>query len=320
MFCSIIIPTIGRPSLSKSVDSALKQHFPNEAYEIIVVNDSGKPLPAASWQETNRVQIIHTQKRERCFARNVGAAVAKGTYFCFLDDDDWLLPDALQQFSTLATAVPDAGWLYGTIQFVDGADKTLGYLNQGKSGNCFVETVTETWIPLPGSLVKAEDFFLVGGFDPYYIVTQDLDLLRRISLEKELAHTSEVVTCARRHVERGGVTQYSVGWRYVAQGRDAILHNKHAFSRLLDSADESPQLHGFILQNYIRALRFNLRQQQWSAALGKFGFCWLTLLKSCKYLFSGSYWQAVRRKQPLYLDYISNPSPDYDSVEEWLYG
>ena len=35
VFCSIIIPTVGRPSLANSVRSALEQNFASDDYEII---------------------------------------------------------------------------------------------------------------------------------------------------------------------------------------------------------------------------------------------------------------------------------------------
>ena len=39
MFCSTIIPTVNRPTLSRAVYSVLQQDFPEDQYEIIVVND-----------------------------------------------------------------------------------------------------------------------------------------------------------------------------------------------------------------------------------------------------------------------------------------
>ena len=102
MFCSTIIPTIGRSTLSRAVHSVLNQTFAVDSFEIIVINDSGQPLSGADWQRSEKVQMINTNRRERCFTRNTGAAIAKGRYLHFLDDDDWFLPDALENFWELA--------------------------------------------------------------------------------------------------------------------------------------------------------------------------------------------------------------------------
>src|SRR5688500_14656882 len=102
MFASTIIPTIGRSKLSRAVTSVLNQSFTDDDFEIIVVNDSGHPLPQASWQQSARVRVLNTQRRERSVARNTGAAVAHGKYLHFLDDDDWLCSDAVQKWWELA--------------------------------------------------------------------------------------------------------------------------------------------------------------------------------------------------------------------------
>src|SRR5215467_1378107 len=102
MFCSTIIPTVGRRSLARAVSSVLSQTFDKDDFEVIVVNDSGSPLIKAEWQSSPRVSIVNTNRRERSVARNTGAALAKGKYLHFLDDDDWLFPEALTHFWQLS--------------------------------------------------------------------------------------------------------------------------------------------------------------------------------------------------------------------------
>jgi glycosyltransferase involved in cell wall biosynthesis len=84
VFCSVVIPTIGRATLSRAVQSALDQTFAAGDLEVIVVNDSGRPLSGAEWMQSERAHVLTTNRRERCVARNAGAAIAKGEYLCFL--------------------------------------------------------------------------------------------------------------------------------------------------------------------------------------------------------------------------------------------
>ena len=51
MFCSTIIPTVNRPTLTRAVQSVLNQDYRQDDFEVIVVNDSGRPLSQAAWQE-----------------------------------------------------------------------------------------------------------------------------------------------------------------------------------------------------------------------------------------------------------------------------
>jgi glycosyltransferase involved in cell wall biosynthesis len=82
-----IIPTIGRESLNRAIQSALVQkHIKNH---IIVVDDS-------TCQSLNfsNVTIIRTGgNRGVAFARNLGIRAAKSEWIAFLDDDDQWLPN-----------------------------------------------------------------------------------------------------------------------------------------------------------------------------------------------------------------------------------
>src|SRR5260370_24030114 len=136
LFCSTIVPTLGRASLAQSVRSVLDQSFTAGDFEVIVVNDSGLPLPAGDWQASPRVGQIATSGRcGPSAARNAGAALARGRYLHFLDDDDWLLPNALTAFWELSQRAPLADWLYGGIRLVNGAGQTLREVNPGLDGN-----------------------------------------------------------------------------------------------------------------------------------------------------------------------------------------
>ena len=72
---STILPSVGRATLSQAVQSVLDQQSSSAEFKIIVVNDSGQPLPKMSWMEAPNLQIINTNHRERSVARNMGGIV-----------------------------------------------------------------------------------------------------------------------------------------------------------------------------------------------------------------------------------------------------
>ena len=176
MFCSVVIPTIGRTSLSRAVHSVLDQTFTHGEIEIIIVNDSGNTQVIEEWQHVDRVRTINTHQRERCVARNTGAAITRGEYLWFLDDDDWILPNALNEFWSLASDAPSVHWLYGGVRIVAENGTALAERNSNLSGNCFAQMMGGAWAPIQSSIVKADAFFEVGGFNPLIIGTEDLDL------------------------------------------------------------------------------------------------------------------------------------------------
>ena len=137
--CSTIIPTIGRTSLSIAVQSVLAQGLGSNDVEIIIVNDSVKPLPNnADWQKLDNITIIDTNKRNRSVARNVGAAASRGRYLHFLDDDDWMMPGAFEALLHVAEG-SHADWVHGAFRMVDNSGTTVAKLFPNEAGNCSIQ-------------------------------------------------------------------------------------------------------------------------------------------------------------------------------------
>ena len=90
--------------LSRCVDSILDQSFPD--FEIILVDD-GSPdrCPAlcdAYREKDDRVVVIHKPNGGLSSARNAGMRIAKGEYLCFVDSDDYIMPDMIEQLTEAA--------------------------------------------------------------------------------------------------------------------------------------------------------------------------------------------------------------------------
>ncbi len=293
VFCSVVIPTIGRETVARSVQSVLDQKLPAAEFEVIVVNDSGQSLPDAEWQKSDRVRILHTNRRERCFARNCGAAIAKGKYLWFLDDDDWILPDALKIFWDLAEREKEAIWLYGGIRIVDGAGTILAEVNSGLNGNCFAQIMGGAWAPIQASLIKTKEFFGVGGFKIHIMGTEDLDLCRRIALKGDFANISEMVACLFRGETWSTSTNYLRAPEDTKLSRNELLSEPGAFKRMVSSAHTS-YWYGRILRVYLSTISWNLRQRRLFSAVSRTFYAAFSLIAAGRHLFSADYWRAVR--------------------------
>jgi glycosyltransferase involved in cell wall biosynthesis len=291
MFCSTIIPTIGRPTLSRAVNSVLNQSFSADDFEIIVVNDSGNPLPYTDWQRSNRVQVIHTNRHERSVARNAGAAIAKGKYLHFLDDDDWILPGALHSFWELVPCAKRAIWLYGGSQLVDRKGNNLIKIRHGVNGNCFIQVMAGEWIPLQASLLDATTFFAIGGFNPKLSGPEDIDLCRRIALIGDFAETSSIVACLSMGQE-GSTTNQEQSVKLRRWAREGILELPGAFSRMRSSA-RGNQWKGCITRIYLTSVVWNLQSRRLFTALSRATYGFLSLILAAFSLFSINFWRSV---------------------------
>ena len=98
-YFSVIIPVYNRAhSIRKAIDSILNQTFEN--FEIIVIDDASmdNTNEVVASIEDNRIQYYKNEtNQERCVTRNIGIEKSKGKYICFLDSDDYHLPEHLQE-------------------------------------------------------------------------------------------------------------------------------------------------------------------------------------------------------------------------------
>lgn len=300
IFISTIIPTIGRDTLSRAVQSVLDQRIQKAGFEVIVVNDSGKNLPKMEWQNVPNLKIIHTNRRERSVARNAGAAIAKGKYLHFLDDDDWLMPEAFNHFLDLAQQ-KQTTMIYGGYRFVDSNGKTLKECHPNESGNCFIRFMSGEWQPLQASLFDTRIFHTIGGFTSLEALRggdEDVDLTRRISLEHDIAGIEKLVAAIRLDRNQS-TTNYSNLQEQSRQSRDFILNMQGAFTRLHQSANSragNPAYwHGRLVWIYLGSVIWNLQLRKISTAFSRLAHFVMGLIISLRFWTTSKFWNGATR-------------------------
>jgi glycosyltransferase involved in cell wall biosynthesis len=296
MICSTIIPTIGRSSLSRAVQSVLQQHFERDDFEIIVVNDSGGSLDEQDWMKSQQVKILHTNRHNRSVARNTGAAVARGKYLHFLDDDDWILPDAFQQLWKVARAA-EAGWISGGFGLVNNQDELIKEIYPPETGNCFMQMIASEWLPLQSSWIDSKAFFEVGGFDLLFSASgQDIDLSRKIARYYEFARTP-AITAKIRYGDTGSTTDYSNQIPNNRLSREKNLDLPGAFSRLRSSVRASTERtaywQGRIVYYYLASVPWNIKRKLFAKTISRLAFALLALSISIPQMLSPQFWRGV---------------------------
>jgi glycosyltransferase involved in cell wall biosynthesis len=292
IFCTTIIPTIGRESLARAVESVLAQSLPGGAFEIVVVNDSGRPLPPAAWQEDERVTVIGSNCRQQIVARNTGAALAKGRYLHFLDDDDWLLPGALARFWQMAAEKGEAGCLCAAFELVDESGRLLGHHRLAKNGNCAMQLVSGVWLHVAAVFIRADYFFEAGGFSPLFRISEEIDLFNRLALRCDFATADEAAAQVLRGAGWQTTVDYSGVYESNRRARDRVLREKGAFSRLRGSAD-SAYWHGRLFRLYATSMVWHWRQGRVFTGVSRGLFALRSLLSAGGRLLDGAFWQGA---------------------------
>ena len=102
---SIIMPVYNvKDYLTKAVDSILNQTF--DDFELFLVDDGSTDGSSDICDELklkdNRIIVIHQKNQGAHNARNNALKLAKGTYACFFDSDDYIEKDMLRDLYDLA--------------------------------------------------------------------------------------------------------------------------------------------------------------------------------------------------------------------------
>ncbi|PIS30120.1 MAG: glycosyl transferase [Candidatus Marinimicrobia bacterium CG08_land_8_20_14_0_20_45_22] len=189
---SIIIPTYNRAEvLERALMSVFSQTYEN--FEIIVIDDG-------STDNTNAVISKHADKI-RYFskfhagvsaARNLGLEKSIGTWVCFLDSDDYWLPEKLEMQMAYTAKNPgmmivqtDEKWIRNGI-FVNPMKK-----HQKHGGWIFKQCLPLCIVSPSAVMVHQKVFNDVGVFDESFPVCEDYDLWLRISLKYPIGLISE---------------------------------------------------------------------------------------------------------------------------------
>ena len=105
MKISVIIPTY-KPQdyLWECLDSLAAQTFPKKEFEVLVIlNGCCQPYRdqiekyISSADPSLNIKLIHTDKGGVSNARNIGLDLAQGEFIAFIDDDDKVSPEYLQE-------------------------------------------------------------------------------------------------------------------------------------------------------------------------------------------------------------------------------
>lgn len=268
-FFSIIIPSYNRAaSISKAVNSVLAQTFTN--WELLVVDDGSTDTTADVIKgfADSRIRYIYQQNAERSAARNNGIKQANGRYICFLDSDDYYLPNHLESFykPLEAEGFPTLMLFGYNVMDVDG---TL--TNEGTEYTpAAFRTIEEYLVQHPvrvAAVAIAQEITAKHRFDTSIRIGEDTELWVRIaaeypikaikaftqayvihegqtigekniaSFEGHIATMKKIVASAGNRIS-GPMGKHVIAYGYFRLAQVLLLCNKRgaAFSALLNSS------------------------------------------------------------------------------------
>lgn len=127
---SVILRTMGRPTLAKALGSVALQTYPH--LDIVLVDAAGDGLPGTPWADGPVPVTLVSQGRKlnRALAANAGMAAATGEYLIFLDDDDWFYPDHIAKLVLAVRQSTTVKAVHTAVECVDATSEPVGEIFQ----------------------------------------------------------------------------------------------------------------------------------------------------------------------------------------------
>lgn len=181
-FFSVILPTYNRANMiGKAIESVLAQTYTN--WELIVVDDGSTDNTKQVVEAYNdtRIRYIYQQNAERSAARNNGIDNANGVYVCFIDSDDYFLPNHLTEFYKEIEKDADAGMFFGqTVADNNGVLTNVIVENKPNNYNTIQEYLIVNPVRVAAACVK-KSILVNNKFDTQIRIGEDTELWVRIA-------------------------------------------------------------------------------------------------------------------------------------------
>lgn len=192
---SVIIPIYGQIGYTIRCLASIQKHAPGMPFEIVVVDDCSRDNSLEVLAQVRGIRLVRNEVNQG-FIRscNAGAAVAKGAFLCFLNNDTEVSPRWLDELLRTFSTFPGTGLSGSKLVYPDGRlQEAGGILWQDGSAWNFgrlqdpllpaynyareVDYCSGASIMIPTSL-----FVELGGFDEHYLPAycEDSDLALKI--------------------------------------------------------------------------------------------------------------------------------------------
>lgn len=169
-FFSIIIPTFNRPSQLRACLAALGMlEYPRDRFEVIIVDDGGEDCLREVVRPFCDEFLLRLHRQENqgpAAARNAGAALAKGEFLAFTDDDCLPAPGWLSALAHAFAETPDAALGGRTVNalpanpYAIASQLLIDYLYGYFAGKADLFFTSNNFA------ISRRQYLMVGGFDP----------------------------------------------------------------------------------------------------------------------------------------------------------
>ena len=198
---SVVIPCYNQAHfLSEAIESVLSQTYPY--IEIVVVDDGSTDHTWEVAGLNSRVHYIRQANQGLSAARNTGLHESKGDHLVFLDADDRLRPNALEDGVRCFKAFPQCAFVHGTYRFIASDGSPLGKpIVHRVDKEYYRALLRENYIGMNATVMFRRDILeSIGGFDASLAACEDYDVYLRTARIFPIHCHNKFVAEYRKHV------------------------------------------------------------------------------------------------------------------------
>ena len=264
---SVIIPCYNQARfLVEAIESVFTQTSTH--YEIIVVDDGSSDDTATVAKSFEGVRCLSQKNLGLAAARNAGLRAVNGGYVVFLDADDRLLPNALEDGVAALESHPTCAFAYGHVRLIASDGSALSSPPQTAIlADHYFELLRHNFIWSPGAVIYRRAVFeAVGHFNSLVNSSADFDLNARIARLFPVCCTDTVIMEYRRHDEsmsRDAVAMLTGAVTARRLQRKFVRGNRRYEAALQAGTRSAQEDYG---EKLISRLRLCLQQQEWGKA------------------------------------------------------
>ncbi len=189
---SVIITTYNYARfLPKAVESVVKQTYRN--VEIIIIDDGSTDNTKSVIKESWQARYFYGENKGIAAARNVGIEQAKGDYLLFLDADDWLETDALEQNFFVIKTNPDVAFVSGNYYFLRAENNTPHPVSVSVADHHYKRLLQSNYIGMLAAVMFQKWVFTNIKFDETLKACEDYDLYLTIARNHPVIHHQKFI-------------------------------------------------------------------------------------------------------------------------------
>ena len=228
---SVVVPSIGRDTLERTLDSIFECRYPN--IEVIVsFNNCNVYRMREIKSKYPRIKTkCYTHKMYPFDSKNKGLEIATGKYITFLDDDDTALPEKFFDLSRYLEREENVFGVFGQYNVRDCYSDKIKNKNCGGNKNPCFDTLIENNYIASGSIMfrNTEEIHFRKTL---YGWGEDYDMSLRLIAKHTFAHMQVPVYCWTQNLEEGYTATFKknqIDWKPLTQ--DIIDHAKRNYKQ-----------------------------------------------------------------------------------------